>query len=225
MSSKEFQFDDEKGNKFNITVNHYHMVPENPLSALNNLLGQVMMTKFLCGSNEIDKPREQSIANAQAVNLIESDDSQIKYEIKNAKEYEHQIESMGSINGITYLKVIFEELFDLDEFTKNYKDICLSVKYKLSIIKTNNSQFLFEFQMKNLGKIICAYISDNNYYSGLFDKFSNNRSSIIFSESVAEKLNAPIINQFKDTNFIVDLDSLFELSYNYVENKFNLKKI
>lgn len=226
MTSRDYQFDDEKGNKFNITVNHYHMTPENPLANLGNLMGQMVLMNAFAQRNELEEPSRKlrSLTTIGSKNLIESDSSKIEYEIHDdVKKYDHQIESLGTINGITMLKVNFEIPFDFDEFTRNYKDICLNVKYKLSVIKTENAEFIFEFNIKNIGKIRCAYISNTNYFTGLFNKFSNGRGVVSFKKSIAEKLNMPFLLELQNIDFIVDMENLFEMDYNYIDDKYKLK--
>jgi hypothetical protein len=225
--NKKYTFDDERGNNFNITINHYHAVtPHSPMENLGNMLAQTMMTQALCNALrpvEALPEREERLLPKNEI-LIGDNSCDIEYEIHDdIKTYSFEISSMSEMNGIVIMKLSFDTEIDFTEFTNHFYDICENVKKKLSIINSKNNQFTFEFNMKNIGKIVCACVN-NNFFTALMEKFGNGKDRIYFNRTIAEKLNVPFLHILSNIDFIVDTESLFKIKFESIDSKYHISK-
>ena len=230
MEHKSYKFDDERGNNFNITVNHYHAVaPRSPMQNIGDMIAQTMMTKAICDALA---PREESSERLLPRNSVligngaigNSAVEQIEYEIHDdIKDYSFEILSMSEMNDIMIMKIKFDYPIDFSEFTKNFYDISENVKKKLSVINSKNHQFTFEFDMKDMGKIVCACIN-NNFYTNLIKKYGNGKDRVYFKREIAEKLNVPFLPILSGIDFIVDTESLFKIKFESIDSKYHISK-
>ena len=98
METKNFKFDDERGNNFNITVNHYHSAEvQNPMSGMLNMIGQAMMTNAMMNlldnkPNMIEEEKRYLPKNAVLIGEKPIDD--VEYEIHDYVKYEFTINNM-----------------------------------------------------------------------------------------------------------------------------------
>lgn len=224
-SHKSYKFDDERGNNFNITVNHYHAVaPRSPMQNIGDMIAQTMMTRAIC---DAFAPKEESPERLLPRNsvLIGNDEiKQIEYEIHDdVKDYTFEILSMSEMYDIMIMKIKFDSPVDFSEFTKNFYDISENVKKKLSVINSKNHQFTFEFDMKGMGKIVCACIN-NNFYTELIKKYGNGKERVYFKREIAEKLNVPFLPILSGIDFIVDAESLFKIKFESIDSKYHISK-
>ena len=230
MERKSYKFDDERGNNFNITVNHYHAVaPRSPMENIGDMIAQTIMTRAICDALA---PREESPERLLPRNSVligngaigNSAVEQIEYEIHDdIKDYTFEILSMSEMHDIMIMKVKFDYPIDFSEFTKNFYDISENVKKKLSVINSKNHQFTFEFDMKDMGKIVCACIN-NNFYTNLLKKYGNGKDRVYFKREIAEKLNVPFLPILSGIDFIVDTESLFKIKFESIDSKYHISK-
>ena len=230
MERKSYKFDDERGNNFNITVNHYHAVaPRSPMENIGDMIAQTIMTRAICDALA---PREESPERLLPRNSVligngaigNSAVEQIEYEIHDdIKDYSFEILSMSEMNDIMIMKIKFDYPIDFSEFTKNFYDISENVKKKLSVINSKNHQFTFEFDMKDMGKIVCACIN-NNFYTNLLKKYGNGKNRVYFKREIAEKLNVPFLPILSGIDFIVDTESLFKIKFESIDSKYHISK-
>ena len=227
METKNFKFDDERGNNFNITVNHYHSAEvQNPMSGMINMIGQAMMTSAMMNlldnkTNMIEEEKRYLPKNA--VLIDEKPINDIEYEIHDYVKYEFTIDNMQKNNDITNLEISFEETMTFDIFTIHYKEIFEDIKHKLSVIGSGTSKFIVSFKIINIGLIHCAYI-DTNYFSALIKKFGNGKKRVFFNHSVGEKINVPYLSFLSDLDFIIDLEGLYKINYEAIDNKYHISK-
>lgn len=229
-SHKSYKFDDERGNNFNITVNHYHAVaPRSPMQNIGDMIAQTIMTRAICDALA---PREESPERLLPRNSVligngaigNSAVEQIEYEIHDdIKDYTFEILSMSEMNDIMIMKIKFDYPIDFSEFIKNFYDISENVKKKLSVINSKNHQFTFEFDMKDMGKIVCACIN-NNFYTNLIKKYGNGKDRVYFKREIAEKLNVPFLPILSGIDFIVDTESLFKIKFESIDSKYHISK-
>ena len=225
MERKSYKFDDERGNNFNITVNHYHAVaPRSPMENIGDMIAQTIMTRAICDALA---PREESperLLPRNSVLIGNGTVEQIEYEIHDdIKDYSFEILSMSEMNDIMIMKIKFDYPIDFSEFTKNFYDISENVKKKLSVINSKNHQFTFEFDMKDMGKIVCACIN-NNFYTNLIKKYGNGKDRVYFKREIAEKLNVPFLPILSGVDFIVDTESLFKIKFESIDSKYHISK-
>jgi hypothetical protein len=230
MEHKSYKFDDERGNNFNITVNHYHAVaPRSPMQNIGDMIAQTIMTRAICDALA---PREESPERLLPRNSVligngaigNGTVEQIEYEIHDdIKDYTFEILSMSEMNDIMIMKIKFDYPIDFSEFTKNFYDISENVKKKLSVINSKNHQFTFEFDMKDMGKIVCACIN-NNFYTNLIKKYGNGKDRVYFKREIAEKLNVPFLPILSGIDFIVDTESLFKIKFESIDSKYHISK-
>ena len=233
METKNFKFDDERGNNFNITVNHYHSAEvQNPMSGMLNMIGQAMMTNAMMNlldnkPNMIEEEKRYLPKNAVLIDEKPIDD--VEYEIHDYIKYEFTIENMHKITrgvnseDITKLEISFEETMTFDIFTIHYKEIFEDIKHKLSVIGSGTSKFIVSFKIINIGTIYCAYI-DTNYFSALIKKFGNGKKRVFFNHSIGEKINVPYLSYLSDLDFIIDLEGLYKINYEAIDNKYHISK-
>lgn len=229
-SHKSYKFDDERGNNFNITVNHYHAVaPRSPMQNIGDMIAQTIMTRAICDALV---PKEESPERLLPRNSVLIGNSaigngaveQIEYEIHDdIKDYTFEILSMSEMHDIMIMKIKFDYPIDFSEFTKNFYDISENVKKKLSVINSKNHQFTFEFDMKDMGKIVCACIN-NNFYTNLIKKYGNGKDRVYFKREIAEKLNVPFLPILSGIDFIVDTESLFKIKFESIDSKYHISK-
>ena len=230
MERKSYKFDDERGNNFNITVNHYHAVaPRSPMENIGDMIAQTIMTRAICDALA---PREESPERLLPRNSVligngaigNSAVEQIEYEIcDDIKDYTFEILSMSEMHDIMIMKIKFDYPIDFSEFIKNFYDISENVKKKLSVINSKNHQFTFEFDMKDMGKIVCACIN-NNFYTNLIKKYGNGKDRVYFKREIAEKLNVPFLPILSGIDFIVDTESLFKIKFESIDSKYHISK-
>ena len=225
MEHKSYKFDDERGNNFNITVNHYHAVaPRSPMENIGDMIAQTIMTRAICDALA---PREESperLLPRNSVLIGNGAVEQIEYEIHDdIKNYTFEILSMSEMYDIMIMKIKFDYPIDFSEFTKNFYDISENVKKKLSVINSKNHQFTFEFDMKDMGKIVCACIN-NNFYTNLIKKYGNGKDRVYFKREIAEKLNVPFLPILSGIDFIVDTESLFKIKFESIDSKYHISK-
>ena len=230
MERKSYKFDDERGNNFNITVNHYHAVaPRSPMENIGDMIAQTIMTRAICDALA---PREESPERLLPRNSVligngaigNSAVEQIEYEIcDDIKNYTFEILSMSEMHDIMIMKIKFDSPVDFSEFTKNFYDISENVRKKLSVINSKNHQFTFEFDMKDIGKIVCACIN-NNFYTNLIKKYGNGKDRVYFKREIAEKLNVPFLPILSGIDFIVDTESLFKIKFESIDSKYHISK-
>ena len=230
MEHKSYKFDDERGNNFNITVNHYHAVaPRSPMQNIGDMIAQTIMTRAICDALA---PREESSERLLPRNSVligngaigNGTVEQIEYEIHDdIKDYTFEILSMSEMHDIMIMKIKFDYPIDFSEFTKNFYDISENVKKKLSVINSKNHQFTFEFDMKDMGKIVCACIN-NNFYTNLLKKYGNGKDRVYFKREIAEKLNVPFLPILSGIDFIVDTESLFKIKFESIDSKYHISK-
>ena len=229
-SHKSYKFDDERGNNFNITVNHYHAVaPRSPMQNIGDMIAQTIMTRAICDALA---PREESPERLLPRNSVLIGNGaigngaveQIEYEIHDdIKDYTFEILSMSEMHDIMIMKIKFDYPIDFSEFIKNFYDISENVKKKLSVINSKNHQFTFEFDMKDMGKIVCACIN-NNFYTNLLKKYGNGKDRVYFKREIAEKLNVPFLPILSGIDFIVDTESLFKIKFESIDSKYHISK-
>lgn len=229
-SSKNYKFDDERGNNFNITVNHYHSVaPRSPMQNIGDMIAQTMMTRAICdalsGPRVEELPeRNERVLPRNAVLIGDGRGEEIEYEIHDdIKSYTFEITSMSEMYDIMIMKIKFDSPIDFSEFTNNFYDISENVKKKLSVINSRNHQFTFEFDMKDMGKIVCACVN-NNFYTNLVKKYGNGKDRISFKREIAEKLNVPFLPILTGIDFIVDTESLFKIKFESIDSKYHISK-
>ena len=230
MERKSYKFDDERGNNFNITVNHYHAVaPRSPMQNIGDMIAQTIMTRAICDALA---PREESPERLLPRNSVLIGNGaigngaveQIEYEIHDdIKDYTFEILSMSEMHDIMIMKIKFDYPIDFSEFTKNFYDISENVKKKLSVINSKNHQFTFEFDMKDMGKIVCACIN-NNFYTNLIKKYGNGKDRVYFKREIAEKLNVPFLPILSGIDFIIDTESLFKIKFESIDSKYHISK-
>lgn len=225
-SHKSYKFDDERGNNFNITVNHYHAVaPRSPMQNIGDMIAQTMMTRAICDAlaPKEDLP-ERLLPKNNPVLIGNGAIEQIEYEIcDDIKNYTFEILSMSEMHDIMIMKIKFDSPVDFSEFTKNFYDISENVRKKLSVINSKNHQFTFEFDMKDMGKIVCACIN-NNFYTELLKKYGNGKERVYFKREIAEKLNVPFLPILSGIDFIVDSESLFKIKFESIDSKYHISK-
>ena len=229
-STKKYRFDDEKGNNFNITVNHYHSVaPRSPMESLGDMIAQTMMTRVLCdafskNNNEmIEDDRNIRVLPKNEI-LIEDRSNEIQYEIHDDIEnYEFEVLSMVEKFDILILKINFIDKMNFNIFVNHFFEIGESVKRKLSMLNSKNYKFTFEFDIENIGKVVCGYVS-SDYYTALIKKFGNGKDRVSFNRSIAEKLNVPFIEILSNLDFIIDTESLFKIKFESIDSKYHLSK-
>ena len=124
---------------------------------------------------------------------------------------------------IMIMKIKFDSPVDFSEFIKNFYDISENVKKKLSVINSKNHQFTFEFDMKGMGKIVCACIN-NNFYTELIKKYGNGKERVYFKREIAEKLNVPFLPILSSIDFIIDSESLFKIKFESIDSKYHISK-
>lgn len=225
-SHKSYKFDDERGNNFNITVNHYHAVaPRSPMENIGDMIAQTMMTRAICDALAPKEELPERILPRNNPVLIGSGAvEQIEYEIcDDIKNYTFEILSMSEMHDIMIMKIKFDSPVDFSDFTKNFYDISENVKKKLSVINSKNHQFTFEFDMKDMGKIVCACIN-NNFYTNLVKKYGNGKERVYFKREIAEKLNVPFLPILSGIDFIVDTESLFKVKFESIDSKYHISK-
>ena len=224
-NSRNFKFDDEKGNNFNITVNHYHMAPQNPMGNLLNVMGQTaMMLSFMNRDNQLEDNNHSMRQLPRNEILIEDNSVPVHYEITDEYvQYELRITSMKDYDNFKYLEVKFEKDFTISEFENKYKDICKSIQYKLCMISDKTNKFIFKFNVINLGEILCAYI-ENNYFTSMMNKFANGKQNISFKHSICEKLDMPFKEMLGELDYIVDTESVFFIRFEAIDSKYHMKK-
>ena len=226
METKKFKFDDERGNNFNITVNHYHSAEiQNPMSGMMNMIGQAMMTNAMMNliGNKTDMIEEEKRYLPKNAVLIEEKPLDVEYEIHDCIKYEFVINNMQKNNDLVNLEISFDETMTFDIFTIHYKEIFEDIKHKLSIIGSGTSKFIVSFEIINIGLIHCAYI-DTNYFSALIKKFGNGKKRVFFNHSVGEKINVPYLSFLSDLDFIIDLEGLYKINYEAIDNKYHISK-
>jgi len=225
-SHKSYKFDDERGNNFNITVNHYHAVaPRSPMQNIGDMIAQTMMTRAICDAlAPKEELPERLLPKNNPVLIGNGAIEQIEYEIcDDIKNYTFEILSMSEMHDIMIMKIKFDSPVDFSEFTKNFYDISENVRKKLSVINSKNHQFTFEFDMKDMGKIVCACIN-NNFYTELLKKYGNGKERIYFKREIAEKLNVPFLPILSGIDFIVDSESLFKIKFESIDSKYHISK-
>lgn len=225
-SHKSYKFDDERGNNFNITVNHYHAVaPRSPMENIGDMIAQTMMTRAICDALAPKEELPERILPKNNPILIGNGAiEQIEYEIcDDIKNYTFEILSMSEMHDIMIMKIKFDSPVDFSDFTKNFYDISENVKKKLSVINSKNHQFTFEFDMKDMGKIVCACIN-NNFYTELLKKYGNGKERVYFKREIAEKLNVPFLPILSGIDFIVDTESLFKIKFESIDSKYHISK-
>ena len=224
-SHKSYKFDDERGNNFNITINHYHAVaPRSPMQNIGDMIAQTMMTRAICDAFAPKEELPERLLHRNSVLIGNDAIEQIEYEIHDdTKDYTFEILSMSEMYDIMIMKIKFDSPVDFSEFTKNFYDISENVKKKLSVINSKNHQFTFEFDMKGMGKIVCACIN-NNFYTELIKKYGNGKERVYFKREIAEKLNVPFLPILSGIDFIVDTESLFKIKFESIDSKYHISK-
>ena len=224
-SHKSYKFDDERGNNFNITINHYHAVaPRSPMQNIGDMIAQTMMTRAICDAFSPKEELPERVLPRNSVLIGNDAIEQIEYEIHDdTKGYTFEILSMSEMYDIMIMKIKFDSPIDFSEFTKNFYDISENVKKKLSVINSKNHQFTFEFDMKGMGKIVCACIN-NNFYTELIKKYGNGKERVYFKREIAEKLNVPFLPILSGIDFIVDTESLFKIKFESIDSKYHISK-
>lgn len=225
-SHKSYKFDDERGNNFNITINHYHAVaPRSPMQNIGDMIAQTMMTRAICDAFAPKEELPERVFPRNSVLIGNDAIEQIEYEIHDDtnKGYTFEILSMSEMYDIMIMKIKFDSPVDFSEFIKNFYDISENVKKKLSIINSKNHQFTFEFDMKGMGKIVCACIN-NNFYTELIKKYGNGKERVYFKREIAEKLNVPFLPILSGIDFIVDTESLFKIKFESIDSKYHISK-
>lgn len=224
-SHKSYKFDDERGNNFNITVNHYHAVtPRSPMQNIGDMIAQTMMTKAICDAFAPKEELPERLLPRNSVLIGDGAVEQIEYEIHDdIKDYTFEILSMSEMYNIMIMKIKFDFPIDFSEFIKNFYDISENIRKKLSVINSKNHQFTFEFDMKDMGKIVCACIN-NNFYTNLLKKYGNGKDRVYFKREIAEKLNVPFLPILSGIDFIVDTESLFKIKFESIDSKYHISK-
>lgn len=225
-SHKSYKFDDERGNNFNITVNHYHAVaPRSPMENIGDMIAQTMMTRAICDALAPKEELPERLLPKNSVLIGNGPVEQIEYEIRDddIKDYTFEVLSMSEMHNIMIMKIKFDSPVDFSEFTKNFYDISENVKRKLSVINSKNHRFTFEFDMKDMGKIVCACIN-NNFYTELIKKYGNGKDRVYFKREIAEKLNVPFLPILSGVDFIVDTESLFKIKFESIDSKYHISK-
>ena len=224
-SHKSYKFDDERGNNFNITVNHYHAVaPRSPMQNIGDMIAQTMMTKAICDAFSPKEELPERLLPRNSVLIGNDAVEQIEYEIHDdIKDYTFEILSMSEMYNIMIMKIKFDFPIDFSEFIKNFYDISENIRKKLSVINSKNHQFTFEFDMKDMGKIVCACIN-NNFYTNLLKKYGNGKDRVYFKREIAEKLNVPFLQILSGIDFIVDTESLFKIKFESIDSKYHISK-
>lgn len=224
-SHKSYKFDDERGNNFNITVNHYHAVaPRSPMQNIGDMIAQTMMTRAICDALAPKEELSERLLPRNPVLIGNGAVEQIEYEIHDdIKDYTFEILSMSEMHDIMIMKIKFDFPIDFSEFIKNFYDISENIRKKLSVINSKNHQFTFEFDMKDMGKIVCACIN-NNFYTNLLKKYGNGKDRVYFKREIAEKLNVPFLPILSGIDFIVDTESLFKIKFESIDSKYHISK-
>ena len=223
-SHKAYKFDDERGNNFNITINHYHAVaPRSPMQNIGDMIAQTMMTKAICDALAPKEELPERLLPRNPVLIGNGAVEQIEYEIHDIKDYTFEILSMSEMYNIMIMKIKFDFPIDFSEFIKNFYDISENIRKKLSVINSKNHQFTFEFDMKDMGKIVCACIN-NNFYTNLLKKYGNGKDRVYFKREIAEKLNVPFLPILSGIDFIVDTESLFKIKFESIDSKYHISK-
>lgn len=224
-SHKSYKFDDERGNNFNITINHYHAVaPRSPMQNIGDMIAQTMMTKAICDAFAPKEELPERLLPRNSVLIGNGAVEQIEYEIHDdIKDYTFEILSMSEMYNIMIMKIKFDFPIDFSEFIKNFYDISENIRKKLSVINSKNHQFTFEFDMKDMGKIVCACIN-NNFYTNLLKKYGNGKDRVYFKREIAEKLNVPFLPILSGIDFIVDTESLFKIKFESIDSKYHISK-
>lgn len=224
-SHKSYKFDDERGNNFNITINHYHAVaPRSPMQNIGDMIAQTMMTKAICDAFSPKEELPERLLPRNSVLIGNDAVEQIEYEIHDdIKDYTFEILSMSEMYNIMIMKIKFDFPIDFSEFIKNFYDISENIRKKLSVINSKNHQFTFEFDMKDMGKIVCACIN-NNFYTNLLKKYGNGKDRVYFKREIAEKLNVPFLPILSGIDFIVDTESLFKIKFESIDSKYHISK-
>ena len=222
-SHKSYKFDDERGNNFNITVNHYHAVaPRSPMQNIGDMIAQTMMTKAICDAFVPKEELPERLPPRNSVLIGDGAVEQIEYEIHDdIKDYTFEILSMSEMYNIMIMKIKFDFPIDFTEFIKNFYDISENIRKKLSVINSKNHQFTFEFDMKDMGKIVCACIN-NNFYTNLLKKYGNGKDRVYFKREIAEKLNVPFLPILSGIDFIVVTESLFKIKFESIDSKYHI---
>ena len=224
-SHKSYKFDDERGNNFNITVNHYHAVaPRSPMQNIGDMIAQTMMTKAICDAFAPKEELPEKLIPRNSILIGNRAVEQIEYEVRDdIRDYTFEVLSMSEMYNIMIMKIKFDNPIDFSEFTKNFYDISENVRNKLSVINSKNYQFTFEFDMKDMGKIVCACIY-NNFYTNLLKKYGNGKDRVYFKREIAEKLNVPFLPILSGIDFIVDTESLFKIKFESIDSKYHISK-
>ena len=231
MNTNKYQFDDERGNNFNITVNHYHSVQQqNPLQSISNMIAQSVMMKALSSSfsnsnNENNLIEDEKYAqNKRNVVLIENEECDgFSYEIKDENNFDFEITNLSQINNVSILSITFDKEIDYDTFLKNYDKIGGSILIKLSTICSKNENFIFKFNMKRIGEFICGY-SRTDFFTSLINKFGNGKNRVSFNHKVGEKLKTPLLNYLSNLNYIIDIYGLFKIKFESIDSKYHISK-
>ena len=134
-SHKSYKFDDERGNNFNITINHYHAVaPRSPMQNIGDMIAQTMMTRAICDAFAPKEELPERLLPRNSVLIGNDAIEQIEYEIHDdTKSYTFEILSMSEMYDIMIMKIKFDSPVDFSEFIINFYDISENVKKKLSI--------------------------------------------------------------------------------------------
>lgn len=221
-NSKQFVFDDEKGNNFNITVNHYHMAPQNPMGNLFNIMANTALMMNMMGNSLEDNRQVKSLPRNEI--LIEDNSNPIQYEIvDDCIRYNLSISNMSSLEDYKILDTKFEDNISVTDFEKNYNDICKNVQHKLCLVSDKTDKFIFKVHISGIGEIVCAYC-DNNYFSSLFNKFSNGKRSISFKQTICEKLNIPFKEYLSEVDYIIDNESIYYIRFEAIDGKYHMRK-
>lgn len=224
-SHKSYKFDDERGNNFNITVNHYHAVaaPRSPMQNIGDMIAQTMMTRAICDALAPKEELPERLLPRNSVLIGNGVAEEIEYEIHDDIDYTFEILSMSEMYNIMIMKIKFDSPIDFSEFIKNFYYISENVKKKLSVVNSKNNQFTFEFDMKDMGKIVCACIN-NNFYTELLKKYGNGKERVYFKREIAEKLNVPFLPILSGIDFIIDTESLFKIKFESIDSKYHISK-
>lgn len=226
INSKNFQFDDERGNNFNITVNHYHMAPQNPMSNLLNVMGQTAMMMSLMNGNNDNSLLEDNTRNISSRNEVLIEDKSMNgfsYEIIDEPEFDFIIKKMYDKNDYKVIEIGFQKPITIDTFEKFYRNLCKSVQYKLTTVSDKTNKFIFTFEIISIGTITCAYI-ENNFFECMVKKFSNGKNNISFKHKIAEKLSVPFLESLSHIDYIIDLDGIFHINFEAIDGKYHIRK-
>lgn len=225
INSKNFSFDDEKGNNFNITVNHYHMTPQNPMSNLLNAMSQtaMMMSLMNNSSTELIEDRNQRSMPRNEILIEDKFLNGISYEIHDIPDFDFIIKKMYDTEDYKVLELEFQKSISISEFENHYREICKSVQYKLTSVSDKTNKFIFSFKIVSLGEITCAYV-ENDFFTCMLDKFGNGKRNLAFKHSIAEKLNVPFLSSLSNVDYIVDLNNIFYINFEAIDGKYHMRK-